>query len=710
MAARGLQGSAEYMGEHQMMGPTLKSQGDAVEEIARVFLNSPRCRVAVREETAFNGPRYLSLGEIQIFPVADDQGGGVRAAVQRGMFEWYTPKSSDALKELNDCLVPASTQDPRQKPQNDERLRGILDLFGSIAVRNGLKHPAFDPLTFQEMPFVRPTTVVCDTSGILQGALTFVSRYLSPVARIKVPAIVNMEIVNLADRFLKNRRARGNQLKPLPLMKDHFLSQVGQRVLLQLELHSNVEVERTLLLNDPLRAAFQHDTELKELNLSVAIRSYVDRLILETVRQHQVHATTGHRLMLLTSDQGLARMALTEGITPLYFRTVDADAFFGNHFSGTNLHPFSGPTHITSIPEVLWDLATMTGEVMLSVTQGPQRTLTIQSLGKQLKWTPHHSYEDLLWTEYSEPYRSNELVHAFAKGREIPPDIEVFEEPRSDVTERLKDQPRASDDISTKGTRHPLLHFNVGRLMRLIDDLDSRQELSNNDVIRSLGVKQSSLRDYRRFLESGNALVVESSRWKATPRLEQLAIAIRSNDIDLLRDEFMNLEIFRVLHDYLKKQEIGARLDLDEFGRSNRTFRTLAEITGIGAPVYGAGFYATVHRPTVDAFAQIGLRVYSGLKQEGDWIATGQWLEELIRSEGIHPEYARRQLLACSESRLLRRMTEGSTSETAYDKHTLRVVDTTSGVPSVRIDYLYRGDFLIPGKASSSLKLERIPK
>ena len=691
-----------------MLNPTLKSQSDVVDDVVRVFRESPRCLVAVREETAFNDTEYLSLGAIQVFPSADGQEGSLRAAVQRGMFEWFTPRFSEALSGLKRCTMTTQLGDRKHQPQSEARLSSIVDLFGSIALRNGLRNPAFDPIALQEMPFVKPTTIVCDTSGILHGALNFISRYLSPLARIKVPAVVHMEIVNLADRFLRNRRAKPQQVRPLHLINDHFLSQIGQRVLLQLELHSNIEVERTLLLGDPLRAAFQQDSELRELNLSVAIRSYVDRLILETARQHRIHAPTGHRLMLLTSDQGLARMALAEGIEPLYFRAVGASAFFDNHFAGTNPHPFYGDPQITSIPEVLWDLATMAGEVKLAATRGSQRTLTIRSISKELTWVPHHSYEDLLWTHYSEPNLRLKSDHSPTNGQQASLDINDSGKLNNNVEKPVEDASRRSVDRGTSHTDRLLLKFSVSRLMRLIDDLDGRQELSIEEVLSSLGVKQSNLRDYCRFLESGKAIIVDVNRWKATPALVRIAVAIRSNDVDELRRCFMGIGTFRVLHDYLTKYQVGTTLRPSEFGRANRTYRTLAEITGIGASVYDIGFYATPQRPAVDAFADIGLKVFDRLKQESEWIATGQWLEELIMSEGIHPLYARKQLQACSESGLVRRMTEGSTSETAFDRHTLRVVDTMDGVPTIRMEYLYRGDFLIPGKASSSLKLERI--
>ena len=229
----------------------------------------------------------------------------------------------------------------------------------------------FDPLALESMPFQRPTTVITDTSGVLQGGLSFVARNLHPAARIKVPAVVQMEIVNFADRFLSNWRAV--KVKPVDLLMDHLNSQAGQRVLLQLELHSDVELERTFLLGDPLRGAFQREEEkeLRELNLSVSIRAYADRLILESARQHQSQVSFGHQVLLLTSDQALARMAMAEGLSPLYFRSSRAASLFGRRLTGTNFHPFAGSICTRAVADVLWELATIFGTARLTTSDGP---------------------------------------------------------------------------------------------------------------------------------------------------------------------------------------------------------------------------------------------------------------------------------------------------------------------------------------------------
>ena len=96
------------------------------------------------------------------------------------------------------------------------KLGAALEAIARIASRIGLIRPIFDAHVVAELPFRRPATVVADTSSVLQGALDFVATYLQPMARIKVPAVLHMEVVNQADRFLSTRRRGANTLTSLP--------------------------------------------------------------------------------------------------------------------------------------------------------------------------------------------------------------------------------------------------------------------------------------------------------------------------------------------------------------------------------------------------------------------------------------------------------------------------------------------------------------
>ena len=309
------------------MSHVLTSPQAAVAELAEAFAPAGRCRIEVREERAFSNGTFLDFGDVMVPGWGDDELEPERALLN-GEYEWTLPNAAAFTNDLIEALATES------KPSDTDKARRIVDALGGVAIRLGLTHPVFDPVALSSMPFRQATTIISDTSGVVQGGLSFVAQNLHPAARLKVPSVVQMEIVNSSDRFMSNRR-RGEKAKRYDMLMDHMSSQAAQRVLLQLELRSSVELERTFLFGDPLRAAFKKDEEqdVKELNLSVPVRSYADRLILEAARQHQAQVSPGHRVMLLTSDQGLARMAITEGLPPLYFSSgqgrgfVRADAY-----------------------------------------------------------------------------------------------------------------------------------------------------------------------------------------------------------------------------------------------------------------------------------------------------------------------------------------------------------------------------------------------
>src|SRR6516164_8809244 len=295
------------------------------------------CGLGVSEERCFSG-KYLELGSIQLFPESErairDRSGAFFDAIRGGAFEWKVSKLDHVRTDLINLLGiekpkrPNNAKEIATHEKALDRVSRALDSVGHIAVRLGLLHPQFDAGSIEDLPFRRATTIVADTSGIIQGALDFVARFLHPTARIKIPAVVHMEIVNQADRFLSMRRSYTVERSPSALLA-HLISQGGQRALLRLDLQPDTEIERSAIFGDPLRNAFNRDTdeEFRDLNLSVPLRSYCDRLVLETARQHQAYSNPGHPVLILTSDQGLARMSLAEGIRPLYFRAVSAEDF-----------------------------------------------------------------------------------------------------------------------------------------------------------------------------------------------------------------------------------------------------------------------------------------------------------------------------------------------------------------------------------------------
>lgn len=701
------------------MSHVLTSPQAATETLAEAFAPDGHCRLQVREERAFSNGTFLEFGDVMVPGWKDDELEPERALLN-GEYEWTLPTVTAFTKDLIAALATET------KPADADKARRIVDALGGVAIRLGLTHPVFDPVALSSMPFRQATTIISDTSGVVQGGLSFVAQNLHPAARLKVPSVVQMEIVNTSDRFMSNRR-RGEKAKRYDMLMDHMSSQAAQRVLLQLELRSSVELERTFLFGDPLRAAFKKDEEqdVKDLNLSVPVRSYADRLILEAARQHQAQVSPGHRVMLLTSDQGLARMAITEGLPPLYFSSAKAEALFGRTHTGSNLRPFDGGLTATSFAAILWELATIFGTVRLCAADGTPR-VSIHAIGDGFAWTPYQSQDDLLWMETHQS-RSEPAVTILA-----PPsagataDTDETEQPAAPrrAAERLREAVRERDArVADKATpradgnpeessekvsgKAPLYKMSVDSLFRLIEELDRQQSVPEARVMVIIDAqKTSGLADYRRFLQSGDAVTFEGDRWHAGPTIRAISTALANADAEALAQALEVFPAFVSLRNMLSRAAVGEPVPVREvYKRADATFVMLAEVTMLGAPVIGKGFFQTLTRPSDEEFAQHAIDAFSKLPKEGGWASSGQWLEELIEHHGIHPLVARRRLDSASERGLVGRYFEGSTTDVKMDRHVIRVLSTSEGVPQLKTDYLYRGDFLMPGRGSSSLRI-----
>lgn len=674
-----------------MSGSVLMSPDEAAPKIAGMFADGAPCGIAAREDRAFKDEEWFDLGEVslQFSSSSEDP----ETLVKNGAFEWRLPDVQHARNTLSDLL------DKKDEDKDSRNVSRALADVASIGVRTGLLHPVFDPASLEEMPYRRSVTVVVDTSGVLQGALDFVVRHL-PIARIKIPAIVQMEFVNFTHRFLSLRRKQKNQRRFHELI-EHLKSQGGQRTLLRLELQADAEIERTYLLGDPLRSAFQpeHDAELSDLNVSVSVPAYADRLILEAARHHQAQSGPKHAVRLLTGDQGLARMALAEGVTPLYFRAVRADDFFGRRLAGQTFDPFTGQLRRTPLALVLWELATAFGSARLTDESG--RGFTVSALGEGMSWFPYHSVNDLLWCE------------------QVPES--TTGEPSSPVRKRTRSGRSGGAAVSQEETAEPsgdvrrttrkassFQVFDVGRLFRLICALDDEEEMSEPRVMELLGVRSPrGGSEYRRFLSSADLVSVTDGNWKAEPPIQPLSAALRNERTEELRDVLLNAPSFSTFAAHIGQSEVGSALDLSGVvARGTNNYRILGEITLLCALVRTEGVYPTPTTPDAATFARTALDRFTELDRGEGLIVTGAWLESLIRNDGIHPEIARRRLDEASTKGLLRRSTEGSTTQIRFDDHVVHVLRTDSGMPIVTPIHLYRGDYLIPGKGSTSLRIE----
>ena len=322
-------------------------------------------RLDIREDACFRSDCWVSAGAVTLHPesadASRDRGDG-EAALQRalryGFFDWTLPARECLEGELTAALTSSAE---RQLTDKDRaRIREATKVIAHVALRCGLAHPLVDAMTLSRMPFRRTVSVVADTSAVLQGGLDFVALHLTPVARITIPAVVHMEILNLIDRYFNQRRA--GKLSAQMLL-DHVASQGGQRALLRLE--RDHQLERSRLGADPLRGIIlpDSDAEDKSLGLQRVQRSFADRLVLETAIQRRDRVEPSHPVMLMTADQGQARMALAEGIEPIFFDAHGVSYLFGTTLSGVTFRPFTdGPrTRAVALTRVLWELAVAFG-------------------------------------------------------------------------------------------------------------------------------------------------------------------------------------------------------------------------------------------------------------------------------------------------------------------------------------------------------------
>ena len=629
---------------------------------------------------------WVPVGDLSVFPeCAEVSNSGaseeerLETALRYGFFDCSLPEQA-VVNQTLESILPAPG---RNTVKNKERIRTITLAVAHAAIRCGLAHPLLDPTAASGMPFDRPVLIVMDTSAVLQGGLDFAARRLAPVARIAVPAIVHMEIVNLGDRFFSRRRRKAPP--DAGMLVDHVRSQSGQRALLRLAREH--QVERPALGADPLRGVVQPDSDAEDRNLGLQEiqRSFADRLILETALRRREHAPSGMRVMLMTADQGQARMALAEGIEPIFFDAAGASQLFGSTVSGVVFQPFltnGARCYPVSLADFLWELAATFGSARLLHAPSGARFEAV-AMGEDLSWRPHHSRDDLLWTR-ADPGASA---------------------PRRQETEGPP-APGASPEGPQKLTG--AYEFTPARMLELIRAL-SEDELSDPRGMQVIGAgSDRTYAEYRRFLVAGEFAARRGNLLQGTPRLLLLLGAIRDLAFDEMRDLLARVPSFGA---FLRR--LGAASPLSREGAAVResAFRTycvLAELCCAGVVLRENGsraIHATPENPEPLEFASIAMEAYDAARQGDELALTGAWLEHLAKHAGIHPVRARRRLEEADAAGHLRRFFEGSTPETRYQDRNLHLLEISGGEPVLRTVNLYHGDFLMPGRAAGSMKL-----
>lgn len=694
----------------------LTTQDEAVRVLGSFFaaIKDDPVTLTVREDKCFQKDAGLPLGQIHLEQGPADPSGDERTqyenAVQYGFFEWRLPIWKETLKGLLQAIKPEKDRSVAGK--QSEKAEYALRHVAAIATRVGLVHPLFDAAAVSNMPFKRPATVVVDTAAVLHGGLDFLVRFLYPTARIKIPAIVHMEVLNSADNYLKHRRQKPDQLKRGEALLEHVKSQGSQRVLLRLELRTDTEIERTTIFADPLRNAFQRDksSDAKELNVSAPIRSYCDRLILETARQHRSQSSPDHPVMLMTTDQGLARMALAEGLPPLFFRVTSPDDVFAKTLIGTPFHPFNGKLCEVSLTSLLWELAVAFGSTRLASPSQPSRFFEVAAIGEALSWQPFHSEEDLLWVRCD----GFQFEPETAKGKDGKAGP-ARKTKASDKRQGTQRHPAKKRDARKQPLPRPLTgsyRFSVESLIRLVGLLVRKRNVTEEAAARTLSLSSSrQLADYRNFLLAGEFVEVSEHELSTTNRLDRLWEAIKTPDVHTLGHLFLFVPSFKAFADELQASSpIRTEAVHAITKRAVPTYLTIAEICAWALCIPGKGIYSTPNNPPPHDFAAKAIECYGSLRRGETYVLTGTWLEALASQHGIHPLRSRQRLQEARGAGHLERYTEGATPETRFEKHMFSMLEKRNGDPRLRVVHLYHGDFLIPGRASVSLRLERRPK
>ena len=692
------------MTEYTLCHPT-----EATPLLAATIGGSRVLRLEVSEDKCFPLLPWLHVGRIELYPSPINDTGQddlITTAIRLGQFSWTLPSSDQLLAGLKASIgeIPTDAISKAEKV--------LREALQDITRRLLLLLPTLDAGILSEMPFRTPTTLVVDTSAVKQGALDFACRFLYPMARIKVPAVVPVEILNMADRFLAQRRRPKTTIQyKINCLAEHIESQGTQRALLRLEWHSEVEVERPTSGPDPLRAIFKPDAEIKEDSLSVVQRSLADRLIFESAREHKSQLSPEHKVCVVTSDQGLARMVLAEGMVPIYFDARKTANPIGKKLTGTLFHPFTAQMYTVSLTAVLWELATCFGSVRLVHENGE---FQVTAMTDDLPWFPYQSRENLLWCRSTVPPSSlSTSAVAMPFQLEVEP-IPIIATTVSDPDQAEQDEAKPSETLvplsltTEQGERIRTFVISTPTLLRLINQLSINGSLSATAAGELLGI--TSVKEYDRFLKSGGFITKNGEDLTKTSRLDELATAIKTlntTDITILLGYIPSFRAYvELLTKHQNQPDWNPALCMRR--STSHAYKVLAEVSTLAITIPEKGIYVTDTRPTVEEFSDAALASYQDLSHGDQWVLTGEWLEELSCRYRYHPLISRQMLQSAYDNGFVDRYFEGSTIETRFENHKLAVLEKDEDGTAIIRDYrLYHGDFLQGGRASVRIQLER---
>ncbi|AGY56317.1 hypothetical protein [Gloeobacter kilaueensis] len=685
--------------------------------ISRIITKSSSFRIYVGEDICFGDNVWVEIGKVQFFYVKHEFNN--LNAVNYGGFEWSVPSTEELSANITNALNGVGKISEKERKAIEKYFgQGLQD----VVRRTLLLLPTFDIGAMAKMPLLKPTTIVPDTTAVHQGALDFVAKFLMPYARVKIPAIVYMEILNNVDNFfskLRNKEdSRGRSSYRSQALNQHILSQGGQGTLLRLESNSNVELERGDLGADPLRGivAPSNDQEDKALGLTGIVKSFGDRLIVETARRFQLQVRPSHPLVLLTSDQGMARMAISEGIEVFYFQARSTSGFSGKTLTGVLHHPFNGGLYFVPFTDVLWELAITFGCLRLSNEDGDSVELRAIGASGTIDWQPYYTQRDLLFGRFGES--------SLGKSSDLEDSSEITHiETISPITKTGVQFTNKEDNTSAEHTQTNIdktlqnltgsYSFSPSKMLILMRELIEHGSVANNEIIELLDIKtRDQATRYKNFLLSGNLITTDGKSLFCTLSLQELWNCVTTQNILCVRNCLIDVPSFSTFVNHLNERRVLQTIPNDWPVSSSalRTYLMLGDIAGCSLSIPNIGVVATDSVFNTSDFANRAIKVYQSISSqvESTWILSGRWLEELARDCALHPVFSRENLLKAIDKNLLSVYAEGSTPDTRFEKHHMWALQVVDGRPQIEKIFLYRGDFLLPGTAAVRIRIEGV--
>lgn len=669
----------------------------------------------VREEASFHADSWLDVGNICLFPAAadhyEDFSDVVLRALDYGQFEWKLPLIETLKFSTKEAVDFAENASADQAIKNENRAnRAVIEGVEDIIKRLLMLPPVFDPIRVSEMPFKKPITLVTDTCAVIKGGLDFATTFLFPMSRIKIPGVVALEILNMTDSFIALwRSTQSKGTRRVHCLANHIKSQGAQRALMRLEWHSSVEVERPIEHGDPIRSIFisEKDPDLDQLNLKTTQRSLADRLVFETAKEHRIRLNPNHPISVLTSDQGLARMSLAEGMQVLYFGASRELTPFGACLTGSLFQPFSPDIITVSMSSILWEFATCFGRARLRCPDS-SFSFEVIAMGTDVPWYPYQSQEDLLWCKWE--YTAPRIALIAGPIANDATEIETGSHLPADVP-TIIGGPEKEKSIK-KFTRKKLKGYRIkpNTFFSLIMSIASRESFTLDEGLKMIGNEnERSFRDYASLLESGGFIGRRDGLYLVKPSIGNFSQSIISKNLDEMCRSIRKIECLGEFVDFLKNNgSIIKRHEQIPIRESAiNGYLVLLSASGLVASIPNQGIFVTDVVPDAETFLNMAMTAYRKLAIADPFVLTGAWLEELIMSNGVHPIHSKRLLEEAVTLGLLSRYYEGSTPDTRFEGHVIHVVDFKQGTVQVKKVHLYNGGFLSEQRASVRIRLER---